>query len=99
MNEEWFSCTVKRHTSRKSRSAALIVRMLATAIALSAMNSTLLSVHLLTILQSRGVDVTAAVALWALVGPSQLGARTINFFIARYHHPIWTKAPTPTGRW
>ena len=65
--------------------------VLATAITLSAMISTLLSVHLLTILQTRGIDLAAAVALGALVGPSQVGARTIEFFIARYHHPIWTK--------
>lgn len=55
------------------------------------MISTLLSVHLLTILQSRGIGLAAAVALGALVGPSQVGARTIEFFLARYHHPIWTK--------
>jgi len=65
--------------------------LLATALTLSAMISTLVSVHLLTILQSRGIDLAAAVALGALVGPSQVGARTIEFFIARYHHPIWTK--------
>jgi MFS family permease len=65
--------------------------LLATAITLSAMISTLLSVHLLTILQSRGVGLAAAVALGALVGPSQVGARSIEFLIARYHHPIWTK--------
>ena len=65
--------------------------LLATAITLSAMISTMLSVHLLTILQSRGIGLAAAVALGALVGPSQVGARTIEFLIARYHHPIWTK--------
>ncbi len=65
--------------------------LLATAITLSAVVSTLLSVHLLTILQSRGIGLVAAVALGALVGPSQVGARTIEYFIARYHHPIWTK--------
>jgi MFS family permease len=65
--------------------------LLATAITLSAMISTLLSVHLLTILQSRGVSLAAAVALGALVGPSQVGARSIEFLFARYHHPIWTK--------
>ncbi len=69
----------------------LLFVLLAVAITLSAMISTLLSVHLLTILQSRGVSLAAAVALGALVGPSQVGARTIEFFIARYHHPIWTK--------
>ncbi len=65
--------------------------LLATAITLSAVISTLLSVHLLTILRSRGIDLAAAVALGALVGPSQVGARTIELFIARHHHPIWTK--------
>jgi hypothetical protein len=65
--------------------------LVAVTITLSAMISTLLSVHLLTILQSRGLTLGAAVALGALVGPCQVGARTIEFFIARYHHPIWTK--------
>jgi hypothetical protein len=65
--------------------------MLATTLTLSAVISTLLSVHLLTILQSRGIELAAAVALGALVGPLQVGARTIEFFIARYHHPIWTQ--------
>jgi hypothetical protein len=69
----------------------LLFGLLATAITLSAMISTLLSVHLLTILQSRGVGLAAAVGLGALVGPSQVGARSIEFLIARYHHPIWTK--------
>jgi MFS family permease len=73
------------------RQTRLLFIVLATAITMSAMISTLLSVHLLTILQSRGVGLTAAVALGALVGPSQVGARTIEFLIARYHHPIWTK--------
>jgi MFS family permease len=65
--------------------------LLVAAITLSAVISTLLSVHLLTILQSRGIGLTAAVAFGTLVGPSQVGARTIELLIARYHHPIWTK--------
>jgi MFS family permease len=68
-----------------------LVGLLGIAITLSAMISTLLSVHLLSILESRGTGLAAAVALGALVGPSQVGARTIELFIARYHHPIWTK--------
>jgi MFS family permease len=68
-----------------------LIVVLAITITLSAMISTLLSVHLLTILQSRGIGLAAAVALGALVGPSQVGARTIEFILARYHHPIWTK--------
>ena len=69
----------------------LLFGLVAVTVTLSAMISTLLSVHLLTILQSRGLSMSAAVALGALVGPCQVGARTIEFFIARYHHPIWTK--------
>ena len=68
-----------------------LLGLLATAITLSSVISTLVSVHLLTILQSRGLGLATAVALGALVGPSQVGARLIELLIARYHHPIWTK--------
>ena len=55
------------------------------------MISSLMSVHLLAILQAGGIALAVAVGLGALVGPSQVAARTIEMFIARYHHPIWTK--------
>ena len=55
------------------------------------MLSTVISVHLLTLLQARGLTLAAAVALGALVGPSQVGARFIEMLVSRYHHPIWTK--------
>jgi hypothetical protein len=32
----------------------------------------------------------AAVALGALVGPSQVGARAIEMALGRYYHPVWT---------
>jgi predicted MFS family arabinose efflux permease len=83
--------TPKDAPAPRIRQTRVLFVLLATAITLSAMISTLLSVHLLTILQSRGVGLAAAVALGALVGPSQVGARSIEFLIARYHHPIWTK--------
>jgi MFS family permease len=65
--------------------------VMAATITLSAVISTVISVHLLTILQARDIALAAAVALGALVGPSQVGARFIEMLIARYHHPIWTK--------
>lgn len=65
--------------------------LLATTITLASIISTMLSVHLLTILQGKGIALAAAVSLGALVGPSQVAARTIEIFIARFHHPIWTK--------
>ena len=64
--------------------------VLAAAITLASMISTLASVHLLTILQARDIALAAAVALGALVGPSQVGARAIEMLISRFHHPIWT---------
>lgn len=55
------------------------------------------SIHLLTMLQSIGVSLAAAVALGALVGPSQVGSRIVEMLAARYHHhPIWTQAASST---
>jgi MFS family permease len=73
------------------KASPLLVVLLAVTITLAAMISSLVSVHLLTILQASGVALAAAVGLGALVGPSQVAARTIEMFIARFHHPIWTK--------
>ncbi|MGV2184028.1 MFS transporter [Rhizobium rhizogenes] len=65
--------------------------LIALVIMISSMVSALLSVHLLTILQARDIALAAAVALGAIVGPAQVGARTIEMLISRFHHPIWTK--------
>jgi hypothetical protein len=54
------------------------------------MISTTVSVHLLTILQLRHIALAAAVALGALVGPTQVAARAIEITISRFHHPLWT---------
>ncbi|HVJ32677.1 MAG TPA: MFS transporter [Terriglobia bacterium] len=75
----------------KSLHAPGIFMLLAIAIMIGSMISTVISVHLLTILRDRGLTLAAAVALGTLVGPSQVGARFIEMLIARYHHPIWTK--------
>ena len=68
-----------------------IFALLAATITIAPVISTVISVHLLTILQARDITLAAAVALGAMVGPSQVGARFIEMLIARYHHPIWTK--------
>nr|WP_298681620.1 MFS transporter [uncultured Dongia sp.] len=71
--------------------APAVFVLLAVTIMIGSMVSTVISVHLLTILQARDIPLAAAVALGALVGPSQVGARFIEMLIGRYHHPIWTK--------
>ena len=68
----------------------MIFILLAAAITVSSMISTVVSVHLLTILQARDIALAAAVALGMIVGPAQVVARAVEMLIGRYHHPIWT---------
>lgn len=70
--------------------------VLATTLTLAAVISSTLSVHMLTVLQRGGMTLAAAVALGAVVGPAQVGARAIEMLVARYHHPIWTKCASVT---
>ncbi|HKP26290.1 MAG TPA: MFS transporter [Dongiaceae bacterium] len=77
-------------TTPGSSSFTLSFLLLAAIITLGSTISTILSVHLLAVLQARDIALAAAVALGALVGPSQVGARFVEMMIARYHHPIWT---------
>ncbi len=48
------------------------------------------SMHLMTVLQATGVSLAAAVALGALIGPAQVGARVIEMASGGRHHPAWT---------
>ncbi len=77
--------------SPSQRAGPRLLPLLAAAITTASLVSTVLSVHLLVILQGRGLALTAAVALGALVGPSQVGARAIELALSQRHHPIWTK--------
>jgi hypothetical protein len=48
------------------------------------------SVHLVSLLGAKGVALAGAVALGALIGPSQVGARVLEFLFARELHPLWS---------
>jgi hypothetical protein len=50
----------------------------------------MVSVHLVTLLQARGVGLASAVAYGALIGPSQVGARIVEMAGKGRHHPLWT---------
>lgn len=52
--------------------------------------ASIMSVHLLTFLQIRGLDLAAAVALGALFGPAQVAVRVIEMTFGGRYHPIWT---------
>ncbi len=51
---------------------------------------TIVSIHMITLLQARGVELAVAVALGALIGPAQVGARIVEAALGRNFHPVWT---------
>jgi MFS family permease len=50
--------------------------------------STAMAAHLPRLLQESGASLTAAVAAAALVGPAQVAARVLEFWLMRHVHPI-----------
>jgi hypothetical protein len=64
--------------------------LLAAGFTLASVIMTVISVHLLTLLESRGVALAAAVGFGALIGPSQVGARILEMAFGRKTHPIWS---------
>lgn len=73
-----------------ARRPKLALRLLGGVLTLTAIITTTLSVHLLTILQSGGLELAGAVALGALIGPSQVGSRLVEMAFGARYHPIWT---------
>ncbi len=57
---------------------------------ISAVVITVMSVHLIALLSDRGTSVETAIALGTLIGPAQVGARLVEMWLARKHHPVWT---------
>ena len=64
--------------------------LLAAGLTLASVTMAVVSVHLLTLLQSQGVALATAVAFGALLGPSQVGARVLEAAFGRKHHPVWS---------
>lgn len=64
--------------------------LLAAILSFTAITTSLISVHLLTLLQTRGFELAGAVALGALIGPSQVGARLVEWSFGPRYHPMWT---------
>jgi MFS family permease len=75
-------------TSRERRTFWLLAAIL---MANGAVQTTV-SVHLLTILQAHGMQLAAAVAVGALIGPSQVGARVVEMLVGERLHPTATLA-------
>ena len=64
--------------------------ILAAIITISSAILSLMGTHLLPLLQARGLDLSFAVGLGMIVGPSQVGARLIEMFTGSRYHPFWT---------
>ena len=75
---------------RLERRLVRLLVVLGVCLALSATITTVLSVHLVALLGAREVALAGAVALGTLIGPSQVGARVIEFALGRRVHPLWT---------
>ena len=59
-------------------------------ITLSGICFTIIAVHLVVLLKGRGLSMTEAVAMGALIGPAQFIARLGEVLSGGRHHPIWT---------
>jgi MFS family permease len=64
--------------------------VLAAGLTLASVIMTVIAVHMLALLQMRGLTLGAAVGLGALIGPSQVGARVFEAAFGRRFHPIWS---------
>jgi MFS family permease len=77
---------VVRRRSAEDRYALVLV---AAGLTAASVVMTVISVHILTLMQSRGLTLATAVSFGALIGPSQVGARVIQAAFGR-RHPIWS---------
>ncbi len=68
----------------------IVFGILAAVLTISAAILSMVGAHLVTLLQARGLDLTAAVALGMFIGPSAVGARFIEMLAGGRYHPIWT---------
>jgi hypothetical protein len=76
------------HQVRLDGQDQLIFLLLASSLTIAAGILSIIGTHLLPTLLARGMDVSAAVALGAIV--SQVGARTSEALAGHRYHPVWT---------
>lgn len=79
--------------ARTARSSAgsspvFIFVLLAGIQTLAALVASTLSIHLLALLEMRGLTAAQAVGIGALIGPAQVGARVLEMLAGRRHHPM-----------
>ena len=75
-----------------ARNETAILILIALILSIAAGIGSIIVVHLLIILQARGLDFASAVALGMLFGPAQIAARVVESLAGTRYHPIWTLA-------
>jgi hypothetical protein len=76
--------------SSSVHSDRLSFALIAAIVSLIALVASVLSVHLVDILQANGRSLAVAVAVAAMMGPSQVAARIVERIFAQRLHPLWT---------
>jgi hypothetical protein len=64
--------------------------LLAAVVTIAAAILSMMGNLVLQLLQARGIELAAAVAIGALIGPSAVGARVVESLAGHQYHPIWT---------
>lgn len=78
----------ERKTATVPASRSLPFLLVAAVLTLAAIITSIVSVHLLSMLQTRGHTLAAAVAIGTLIGPSQIIGRAVELAWGRLLHPI-----------
>jgi hypothetical protein len=73
-----------------ARHEVLLFAVLAAVVTIAAAILSMMGNLVLQLLQARGLDTAAAVAVGTLIGPSAVGARAVESLAGHRYHPIWT---------
>ena len=79
-----------RTTGRRSAEDRYAFVLIAAGLTVASVVMTVISVHILALMQARGLTLAVAVGFGALIGPSQVGARVLEAAFGRRHHPVWS---------
>jgi len=86
----------KRSPVHLRRDESATFGLLAAVLTLGAAVLSIVGTQLLPLLTARGIGVSAAVALGAIVGPAQVGARVIELLVGNRYDPVWTIVASAT---
>lgn len=89
-NDEGSAPSVSAQSAPQISGRRQLFLLIAASLVLASIIVTIISVHLIPVLQGHGYSAAAAVALGALIGPSQVAGRFAEFALGRRLHPVWS---------